>query len=196
MTASTSPIRRLRSILTCRCPTWGLSETGIRRARSVALLPEFANVRHIVSSAERKARQTAEIFAARCGISVVVDDLMHENDRSATGFLPPPEFEAVADRFFAAPDESVRGWETARAAQTRIQGRVRAHFAGIPASETVLFVGHGGVGTLLKCHLGGLAIDRRHDQPPGGGGCFFVFPRAALDARNAKGLEWRSIDGA
>ncbi|WP_306028118.1 histidine phosphatase family protein [Stappia sp. MMSF_3263] len=175
-------------------PDWGLSEAGFRRARAGALLPVFSGVRYIVSSAERKARQTAEILAGHLGLRVVVDELMHENDRSATGFLPPPEFEAVADRFFAAPDESVRGWETARAAQTRILGRVRAHLAGIPANETVLFVGHGGVGTLLKCHVGGFAIDRRHDQPPGGGGCFFMFSRAALDERSAKGLDWLSVD--
>ncbi|WP_428699221.1 histidine phosphatase family protein [Stappia sp.] len=174
-------------------PDWGLSEAGFRRARAGAVLPDFSRVRHVVSSAERKARQTAEILAGHLGLTIIVDELMHENDRSATGFLPPPEFESVADRFFASPDESVRGWETARAAQTRICGRVLAHLDRIPADETVLFVGHGGVGTLLKCHVGGLAIDRRHDQPPGGGGCFFAFPRAALADCNAGGLDWRSI---
>lgn len=174
-------------------PDWGLSETGFRRARAGVVLPAFAGVRHVVSSAERKARQTAEIFAGHLGLTIIVDELMHENDRSATGFLPSPEFEAVADRFFAAPEESVRGWETARAAQTRIVGRVRAHLADIPAKETALLVGHGGVGTLLKCHVGGFAIDRRHDQPPGGGGCFFMFPRTALDERCAADLDWRPL---
>jgi hypothetical protein len=42
---------------------------------------------------------------------------MHENDRSATGFLPPPEFEAVADAFFVRPLESVRGQYTAGAVE-------------------------------------------------------------------------------
>lgn len=37
-----------------------------------------------------------------------------ENDRSSTGFLPPEEFEVVADAFFAQPGVSVRGWETAQ----------------------------------------------------------------------------------
>ncbi|WP_417768642.1 histidine phosphatase family protein [Stappia sp.] len=174
-------------------PDWGLSEAGFRRARAGTVLPVFSRVSHIVSSAERKARQTAEIFAGRLGLAVGIDELMHENDRASTGFLPPPEFEAVADRFFASPDESVRGWEKARDAQARIVDRVRVHLDGMPAGETVLFVGHGGVGTLLKCHVGGFAIDRRHDQPPGGGGCFFVFPRTALDGRCAAGLDWRPI---
>jgi broad specificity phosphatase PhoE len=174
-------------------PDWGLSQTGLRRAREGAGLPVFSGVRHIVSSAERKALQTAEIFAARLGLAVEVDGLMHENDRSATGFLPPAEFETVADRFFAAPDESVRGWETARAAQARIVARARAHLERLPAGEPVLFVGHGGVGTLLKCHLGGFAIDRRHDQPPGGGGCYYGFSREALDAPGAGDLAWRAL---
>ncbi len=94
---------------------------------------------------------------------------MHENDRSATGFLAPAEFEATADRFFAAPEESVRGWERAIDAQARIVGAVHAILAEAPADLPTLFVGHGGVGTLLLCHAGGLAIDRRHDQQGGGG---------------------------
>jgi len=43
-----------------------------------------------------------------------------ENDRSATGYLEPQEFETTANAFFAYPERSIRGWETAQAAQTRI----------------------------------------------------------------------------
>jgi hypothetical protein len=43
-----------------------------------------------------------------------------ENDRSATGFLPPEEFERVADEFFGSPEKSARGWERAGDAQVRI----------------------------------------------------------------------------
>ena len=42
---------------------------------------------------------------------------LHENDRSATGYLPPNQFEAMADRFFAEPQASVLGWERAVDAQ-------------------------------------------------------------------------------
>ena len=38
----------------------------------------------------------------------------------------------------------------------------------------IAFVGHGGVGTLLKCHLSGVPIARTFDQP-GGGGNLFAF---------------------
>jgi hypothetical protein len=39
----------------------------------------------------------------------------------------------------------------------------------IPARSSAIFVGHGAVGALLLCHYCGLAIDRVHDQPAGGG---------------------------
>ena len=68
----------------------------------------------IISSAEVKAVETAMPLAKALGCAHIIRDRMHENDRSATGFLPPDEFEAVADQFFAHPDMSTRGWGTAR----------------------------------------------------------------------------------
>lgn len=175
-------------------PQWGLSEEGARRTRAGAGRGEFASLTHVVSSAETKAVETAEIIAGQLGLPVVVDELMHENDRSATGFLPPDEFERVADAFFAQPQNSVRGWERACDAQARIVGRVEAHLERIPQDARMLFVGHGAVGTLLKCHLAGWAIDRRHDQPPGGG-FWYAFSRSALREKNASGVDWRPLDG-
>ncbi len=99
---------------------------------------------------------------------------MHENDRSATGFLHADEFETVANQFFTHPEKSVRGWETAAAAQSRIITEVRECLREHPETD-ILFVGHGGVGTLLFCHLSGLPISREYDQGSGGGGCFFEF---------------------
>ncbi|WFE76404.1 histidine phosphatase family protein [Roseinatronobacter sp. S2] len=114
---------------------------------------------------------------------------MHENDRSATGFLPPDEFEAVADQFFAEPAKSVRGWETAEDAQRRIVTEVDACLAG-PQKGDILFVGHGGVGTLLFCALSGIRIDRRFDQGSGGGGCSFEF-----DVQGRRPLlEWQPME--
>jgi hypothetical protein len=64
---------------------------------------------------------------------------MHENDRSATCFLEPNEFEAVADQFFAQSLVSVRGWERAIDAQFRIVREVEAVLA-IGLTGDVLFV--------------------------------------------------------
>jgi broad specificity phosphatase PhoE len=160
-------------------PKWGLSETGAARARLAATRPWARQLGRIVSSDETKAMETAALVAAG-GLSVEVIEGMHENDRSATGFLPPPEFEKAADRFFANPTASFHGWERAIDAQVRIVSKVeevlRQHDAKVP----VAFVGHGGVGTLLKCHLEKRPIARQGDQPGGGGNlfCFRLADRA------------------
>ncbi|TPI29210.1 histidine phosphatase family protein [Mesorhizobium sp. B3-1-9] len=151
-------------------PGWRLSDVG--RARAVAMLdqPWVGSIGRIVSSAERKAIETAEILAGRLHLAVEVRERTHENDRSATGFLPPPEFEAVADQFFARPHESIRGWERAIDAQGRIVSEVEA--ALTTGEADIAFVGHGGVGTLLLLHLSGREISREADQPAGGGNYF------------------------
>lgn len=156
-------------------PNWSLNETGRARVQAlVANLGLLVGTTRIISSDETKAIETAQPLAAALGIHVEIRPAMHENDRSATGFLPPPEFEAVADQFFANPYHSIRGWETAFSAQQRIVREVQAVLNGHEAGD-ILFVGHGGVGTLLYCALAGLPIDRKYDQGPGGGGCWFEF---------------------
>ena len=166
---------------------WGLSETGRARVERLAKSRVLAGTRTIVSSAETKARQTAAPLAAALGCGVIVRENMHENDRSATGFLPSEAFEQVADRFFADPDGSVRGWETARDAQTRIVAEVAAVLAQNPDGD-LLFVGHGAVGTLLYCHHACVSISRDHDQIVGGG-CFFDFTEG-----QAPEAGWRPLE--
>ena len=152
-------------------PQWGLSPVGRTRTEALANASWLARTTQIVSSGERKAIETAEIIAGPLGLMIEIREAMHENDRSATGFLKPAEFEEVADQFFAQPDRSVRGWERAIDAQARIVREAEAVLARNRPGD-VLFVGHGAVGTLLFCHYAGHAIDRRHDQSAGGGHVF------------------------
>jgi broad specificity phosphatase PhoE len=58
-----------------------------------------------------------------------------------------------------------------------------------PVDGDVAIVAHGGVGTLLLCHLSGLPISRDQDQPSTNGGNYFAFDRDTL--RLIQG--WRSI---
>ncbi len=169
-------------------PKWQLSEVGRARAQRFATSICLKQTAHIVSSAERKALQTAELIGGVLGLAVEVRAAMHENDRSATGFLPPAEFEAAADAFFAYPNRSFRGWEKAIDAQARIVREMEAILAE-PHGGDVLFVGHGAVGTLLYCHLTGSPIDRRYDQPAGGGQ---IFAFNSHDRNVAH--PWRSIE--
>ncbi len=152
---------------------WSLNAIGAARVEALAArLGRLAGTTRVISSAETKALETARPLAAALGAPLEIRPLMHENDRSATGFLPPEEFERVADAFFADPSQSVRGWETAIAAQQRIMAELDACLSGEGTGD-ILFVGHGAVGTLLFCALSRIQIDRRHDQGPGGGGCWF-----------------------
>ena len=156
-------------------PRWSLNEVGTARVAAVAAqLGLLKGTKRVISSDETKALETAAPIAASLGVEVEVRPRTHENDRSSTGFLPPLEFERVADQFFAQPGVSIRGWETAEDAQRRIVAEVRTCLAETNKGD-ILFVGHGGVGTLLFCALSGNRIDRRFDQGPGGGGCWFEF---------------------
>ena len=147
-----------------RIPDWGLNDVGRRRAEVFATSPILSAVSHIWSSNERKARETADILAASRSLPIAIEPDLGENDRSATGFLPTPEFEAAADRFFAHPDTSFRGWECAVDAQTRIVAATR-RIAADHRGRNLVLVSHGGVGTLLWCALMRTPIDRIHDQP-------------------------------
>lgn len=171
-------------------PRWSLSEVGRARLLAVADRTWVRGLAAVVSSDETKAIETAELLAAPSGSPVAVREGLHENDRSATGFLPPPEFERMADAFFASPEESVRGWERAVDAQARILKGVREALAEAPQGD-VAFSGHGGVGTLLFCALAGEPIRRLRDQP-GGGGNVIAFDRATLAVLHP----WRALEDA
>jgi broad specificity phosphatase PhoE len=171
---------------------WPLSPNGRRRMQLALDQPWVTGIRAIFSSAERKALDAAGILAEHLRVSPVIIDDLGENDRSATGYLPKAEFEAVADRFFARPEDSVRGWERAIDAQRRIIGAVQRAIAGAPSGGDVAIVSHGGVGALLLCHLKNVPISRTEDQPGNGGGHVFSF--GAASRRLLSG--WRRIEDA
>lgn len=170
-------------------PLWGLSALGRQRAEAFAQSGAVPVGAMIFSSNERKALELAELLAAAAGTAVLSEHAMGENDRSATGFLPPALFEATADRFFAAPEQSIDGWERAIDAQRRIVAAVAAALALVPEGTPAMLCGHGAVGTLLKCHVAGRAISRAEDQGPGGGyGFVFDFGAGRLQS------EWTPME--
>jgi broad specificity phosphatase PhoE len=155
-------------------PLWRLSPRGIARMRAFAGTEEARGIRAIWSSAETKAIEAAGLLGAALGLGLSVEEGLGENDRSATGYLPPPEFQKAADAFFAHPDESFRGWETARAAQRRICEAVARVAAARPPAGDMAILAHGGVGALLLAAVSGQPISRALDQPGGGGGCLLL----------------------
>lgn len=165
-------------------PDWRLTDRGRERINAAEGWP--FGVARIVSSRERKARETAEIISGHLGVRPEIMDGLEEIDRRSTGYVPHDRHEALADALFAAPEISADGWERATDAQARIVaavGRVTRHHSD------ALIVGHGGVGTLLWCHLARIPISRRHDQPAGGG-CYYMASGTPLRPQHG----WRRIE--
>lgn len=170
---------------------WPLSELGRMRMVKACVQPWVPTLSAVYSSAERKALVGAEILAAASGLPVTVRADLGENDRTATGYLPPAEFEALADRFFAEPERSVRGWGRAVDEQARIVAAVEAAIAEAAGTGGIAVVSHGAVGALLLAHLLGASISRRFDQPVTGGGNVFAFDAGSRAVLHA----WRPIAG-
>lgn len=171
-------------------PDWPLSEVG--RSRMVAFAEALAGrtVTAIYSSEERKARDGAEILALRFNLPVRVRPGLEENDRSATGYIAPPEFWEVVEQFFARPTESIRGWASAQATQDRIVGALRAVCSEDTGPGIVVIVSHGGVGRLLRAHLENVPIGDEDRPSHPGGGCYFP-----IDGRDLTPLApWRAIE--
>jgi len=169
---------------------WSLSPLGLARMQAFASTAVVRDVDAVFCSTETKAVEAARVLGERVGVTPVEIEALGENDRTATGFLPPPAFEAAADAFFAHPQASYRGWERAVDAQRRIvttvQGLLRKH----QGRGDILIVSHGAVGTLLKCHLKGVAITRAEDQPSQGHWYAFEAGSGALLH------DWRALEAA
>jgi broad specificity phosphatase PhoE len=153
-------------------PDWRLSRRGRERVEEILGRRWLRQTGRIVSSTERKAVETAGLISDALGLPFETASDMGENDRSATGFLEPPAFEKAADRFFAEPDASWNGWERAADAAARIVQAVELVLATHDSRQQLLLVGHGAVGTLLKCRIAGRPISRAEDQSAGGGNLY------------------------
>ncbi len=181
-------------------PEWPLSAVGRERmgrfadALAAGAPAAGATARQSVSavwaSTERKAMDGAAIVADRLGLSYRTDEALGENDRSATGYIAPPEFWQVVGEFFARPRESVRGWERAIDAQARIVAAVGRIAGEDGTAGDIVVVSHGGVGCLLTAHLQNVAIGRESRPSHPGGGCFLVIDRETLGLRQ----DWRAIE--
>jgi len=171
-------------------PEWSLSEVGTKRMHEMLSLEWVSSIQKIYSSTEKKATDGAQILGDKLGLLYTEIEALGENDRSATGYLPAAEFESIADQFFAVPTESVRGWETAQDAQTRIVQAVQSIIEVENDDAPTAIISHGAVGTLLLSHLNNWPISREHDQPANGGGNYFSFDTKTFEVHHG----WIAID--
>jgi len=148
------------------------------------------DVSAVYASTERKAMDGGAIVAERLGLSYDTDKDLGENDRSSTGFIAPPEFWDVVREFFGNSHESIRGWERAIDAQTRIVNAIGRILREDETSGDIVVVSHGGVGCLLTAHLQRVEIGKESRPSHPGGGCFIRIDRDSF----ALTQDWRTIE--
>lgn len=166
---------------------WDLSSVGQERLKQLLKKPWIQEIGLIYSSNERKAITAAEYLAAKLKLPVTFLADLGEIDRSSTGFLELTEFDKTVDAFFANPNQSIRGWESAKNAQRRIVACIEKILKANKANKDIVIVSHGGVGALLISYLKGEPISRLEDQP--GQGYYFI-----IDRESRKLLKsWQSI---
>lgn len=183
-------------VISCEVPVpkWPLSAVGLARMKQALALPWISSITTCYSSTEQKAIDGARILCDHLSLPLQKIEALGENDRSSTGFLPPPEFEAMANRFFGEPESSVKGWERAVDAQARIVSAVSGVVNRDTSKGAIAIVSHGAVGTLLYCHLAGLPISREWDQPPNSGGNYFEFSLSPGSTSGPVRHWWQAID--
>ncbi len=131
--------------------TWQLSPEGQEATHAFASLVKEFTPKHIFSSPEDKAIETALILAENLHIGFEIVGDLYEHERSNEKFEDHDIFVDKVRNFFAHPDELVYGQETATHARARFHvgllgawRRHRHHDVAVVAHGTVisLFVSH------------------------------------------------------
>jgi broad specificity phosphatase PhoE len=168
-------------------PEWDLSQEGLAAIEELLKQPWLPSIEVIYSSNEVKAKTGAHMIADKLGLVVKFREDLGEMNRSSTGYLKPEEFNETANQFFRYPDQSVRGWERAIDAQTRILKAVKEIMNDEPLEKNIAIMAHGGIGALFLSYLKHKPISRHEDQQ--GAGNYFVFDRQSGELIHG----WRSI---
>ena len=134
---------------------WRLSAEGRQAASALADTLASYHPSVLIASPEPKARETAEIIAARLGLEMAIDSELYEHDRANVPFLSQPAFREAVAEFFARPDELVFGNETAQQARQRFTQAVEQIIAAHP-DENIVIVAHGTVISLFAGHHAGI----------------------------------------
>jgi broad specificity phosphatase PhoE len=166
-----------------------LNATGRKQAQMLA--DELADVQIdvIYTSDLVRARETAEIVAARVGVPVVALSELREIDVGEWQGLSWPEIEERHPNGVRSWHENGHGWhagetyeQLAQRVLRALQGIARRH-----RDARVLIVGHGGTVRVVRAHVEGLTVaaSRRGSTPIGNCEVFRI---------RAENGEFRGID--
>lgn len=169
---------------------WPLSEKGIEHFNLIKNQSWVDSIKNIFCSTEQKALDGAKIISDYLKKTITPIDTIGEFDRTSTGFMPFEIFMENVKLFFASPNTSVLGWETAQHTQDRVVKALKEIMANNYEGD-ILIVSHGGVGALLLAYLFNEPISFKWNQPENGGGNYFV-----VDMDSQKVIQtWKSIGG-
>ncbi len=127
---------------------WRLSFEGRRRARILGERLDRYSLDLIVSSAEPKAIETAEIAAGVLNVRMEVVEGLHEHERVNVGFLEKERFEQSIRQFYEQPADQVFGEETADSAYVRFSEAING-ITKRSREKNVAIVTHGTVMSLF-----------------------------------------------
>ena len=141
---------------------WLLSEEGKRQAEKLAKSGVFNDVDIIISSAEKKAYQTAKPIADRLNKDIIRIPELNELDRDAGGFLEKGEFDKTVNFAMTHLDRSVHDWETTAHALERFSKAIDK-IDSEHEKKKILIVSHGCVINLYFAKLLG-ELDEVNDR--------------------------------
>ena len=128
-----------------------LAEEGCRRCDWLTDELTARGVTRLYSSLEPKALETAALVAVKIGLAVEPCQDLHENDRTGMGFVGPDVLQRRLREFFAQPDRTVIGNETANGALRRFAQSIR-NIASKAHGNASAIVTHGTVLSLFVAH--------------------------------------------
>jgi broad specificity phosphatase PhoE len=144
-----------------------LNDVG--REQAVRVAGELDGVDVVYASDLARARETAEIVAARLGLPVRVDERLRERSFGAWEGKTAPEIEAefrdAHARWLAGEGPGAEDAEAFGDFAARVQGFLADMLAAHP-DETVLVVAHGGSIRVIQALASGLDYVRGHRSIP------------------------------
>jgi broad specificity phosphatase PhoE len=131
---------------------WALDTNATKEIQDLVSANDYDRVDKIISSAERKAVETAKILSKSVGKPFeIIKDI---NEVKRGGFVD--DYDETVKLFFANPKKSIVEWETASSALKRTQMAI-THILEKEDSHCVAVVGQGLIFSLLRAHWLGLS---------------------------------------
>ncbi|TFG31085.1 histidine phosphatase family protein [Candidatus Thorarchaeota archaeon] len=121
---------------------WSLTADGINLTQMLSRESVFENIKGIVHSSERKAQQTAEIFAKELSIPTYEIPELDELRRNHQGKLSQDEYRSCVRETLTKWDTNTSLWESANDALNRFKEGVR-RINIMYHNNDVLAVSHG-----------------------------------------------------